>query len=117
SSLTVPAFLSPPSRSESLHEIATPKTKTRARSEADVFILASLTRDDRFHLSALEQSDHAVAAVPYTIFRSPDLVGFDFSAAGQHYYGLATLTVSDSWSTRRHWIARRACVRSRNLFW
>ena len=75
------------------------------------------TRGNRLHLAAFEQRDHAVAAVPYTIFRSPDLVGFDFSAAGQHYYGFAALTVSHSWPTRRHWIARGACVRSRNLFW
>ena len=67
-----------------------------------------LTRDDRFHLAAFEQRDHTVAAVPYTIFRSPDLVGFDFSAAGQHYYGFATLPVSNSWSTGRDRIARGA---------
>jgi hypothetical protein len=46
----------------------------------------------------LEQGDHAVAAIPYTIFGAPDFVGIDFSAARQDYYGFATGSGSDSWS-------------------
>ena len=78
---------------------------------------ACLTRDDCFHLAAFEQGDDAVAAVPYTIFRSPDLIGFDFSATRQHYYGFATLTGSNSWSTGRDWIGRAACMRSGERGW
>lgn len=72
----------------------------------------SSTRDDRFHLAAFEKRDHAVAAVPDSIFRSPDFVGFDFSTTHQHYHRFAALAGSQTWSTGRDWITRGACVGS-----
>src|ERR1044072_8538032 len=91
--LTVPAFLSPASRSPSLHDRATPRIRAKAKMEAGTLILAllltcelgCLTRRDVLHLAALQQGDNSVAAVPYTIFGAPDLVGFDFLASRQHY--------------------------------
>src|SRR5215475_13187719 len=93
--LTVPAFLSPPSRSASLQEMPTPRTRARARREPVTLILASrLFSDDCFDLTRLQQRDNPVAPVPYTIFGAPRFVSFDFSTTHQHYYGFAALPVS-----------------------
>src|SRR5215510_15147650 len=58
--LTVPAFLSPASRSPSLQERATPRIRAKAKMEAGILILAllltcelgCLTRRDVLHLAA-----------------------------------------------------------------
>src|SRR6185369_15336287 len=110
------------SRSPSLQERATPRISAKAKMEAGILILCPpinfrtpcLTRHDVLHLAAFQQSDNPIAAVPYTIFGAPDLVGFDFSAARQHYYGFTTLSGCDSWPTGRDRIPSRACVCSRN---
>ena len=72
-----------------------------------------LTRDDGFYLSAFEQGDDAVAAVPDAVSCAPDFVGFDFSAAGEHDYGFAALAGCDAWSTCRDWVAGGARVSGR----
>jgi hypothetical protein len=64
-----------------------------------VLFSCGLTGRDCFDLASFQQGDNPAAAIPYTIFGSPDLIGFDFSAAGQDYYGFAALPGSNSWST------------------
>ena len=71
------------------------------------------TRDDGFYLATFEQGDDAVAAVPDAVFRAPDFIGFDLSAAGKHDYGFAALAGCDAWSTRRDRVAGRAGVSGR----
>ena len=64
-----------------------------------VQVLSSLLRYYCFDLIALQESDHSIAAVPDAVSGAPDLVSIDLAAAGQHDYGFAALSFSDSGST------------------
>ena len=61
-------------------------------------MLVGLLADDGFYASGLEQRDDAVFAIPNAVASSPDFVGVDLAAGGQHDGWLTAASGADAWA-------------------